>query len=178
MGRLRPIKGQDRFLRIAARIAQKNTAVRFIIVGGDNFEVADLYANEVKQLPKTLGIEDLVTFTGHLDDVRPALAGMDIFVNPGDPETFGLVNLEAMAMGIPVVAFDHAALPEIVEHGVSGLLVPSGNEHMLEAAITRLIEQPALATEMGRAGRTRVEQFFTAERMAAEIQAIWEEVLG
>ncbi|MBN1666892.1 MAG: glycosyltransferase family 4 protein [Anaerolineales bacterium] len=178
LGRLRPWKGQDRFLRAMSRVAAALPEARFLIGGGAIFDVQDDYAASLQRLVNHLGLQERVVFTGQLADVRPALAAMDVFVHPGDPEPFGLVNIEAMAMARPVVAFNHGALPEIVVHGQTGLLVPPGDEHALAAAVLELLQDPECRAAMGAAGRQRVEKHFTVARMVAEIEAVLQEVLA
>ncbi len=178
VGRLRPWKGQDRFLRAMARVADILPAARFLVVGGSIFGVQDGYAERLHRLAADLDIANRVTFTGHLSDVRPALAAMDLFVHPGDPEPFGLVNLEAMAMRKPVVAFAHGALPEIVLDGETGLLVQPGDEGALADAVLDLLSDPQRRSAMGAAARERVEAHFTAQRMVAEVDSALAAVLG
>jgi len=179
VGRLRPWKGQDRFLQAMARVAEETIpAAWFVVVGGVPFGSPDDYPKCLRHLAADLGLADRVIFTGHLADVRPALAAMDAFVHPGDPEPFGLVNLEAMAMGKPVVAFAHGALPEIVVDGETGVLVPPRDEMALAEAVVALLRDPARRAAMGQKGRTRVEECFTAERMAAELEAILQDIVG
>ncbi len=110
VGRLRPWKGQQRFLDMASTIVRQLPQARFVIVGGEPFGVKDDYGDRLKTRASVLGLDSILAFTGHVGDVRPALAAMDVFVHPGDPEPFGLVILEAMAMQKPIVAFDHGAL--------------------------------------------------------------------
>ena len=107
VGRARPLKGQDIFLQMAGQLAATVPDCRFLVVGGDPFQVDDDYEARLMAMCSQLGLDDRVHWTGQLEDVRPALEAMDIFVNPGAPEGFGLVNVEAMAMGKPVVAFAH-----------------------------------------------------------------------
>ncbi len=173
VGRLRPWKGQDRFLRAMARVAKRISEARFLIVGGAVFGVDDDYPQRLRRLAMDLGLADWVIFTGHLDDVRPALAAMDVFVHAGDPEPFGLVNVEAMAMSRPVVAFAHGALPEIVVDGETGMLVPPEDETALADAVVSLLRDPARRRDMGARGRARVETAFTAQRMAEAVADAW-----
>jgi glycosyltransferase involved in cell wall biosynthesis len=154
-----------------ARVANVIPSARFLVVGGAIFGIQDSYPERLHGLAAELGIEDRVVFTGQLADVRPALAAMDLFVHPGDPEPFGLVNLEAMAMGKPIVAFAHGALPEIVLDGETGLLAPPGDEGALAEAVIELLGDPNRRSVMGKAGRARVEAHFTAQRMADEVDA-------
>jgi glycosyltransferase involved in cell wall biosynthesis len=177
VGRLRPWKGQDRFLRIAARVSAAVPTAHYVIVGGNPFADGDDYAPSLPRLAAQLGIGDRVTFTGHLGDVRPALAAFDVFVHPGHPEPFGLVNVEAMAMALPVVAFAHGALPEIVNPD-TGFLIPPWAEEAMAGAIISLLDEPMRREELGAAARARVERHFTIQRVAAEMDAVFAAVLG
>jgi glycosyltransferase involved in cell wall biosynthesis len=178
VGRLRPWKGQERFLRIAARISKNYPDVRFIVVGGDPFQVDNDYSNHLQRLTGELGLADRVAFTGHLRDVREALAAMDVFVHPGDPEPFGLVNIEAMAMAKPVVAFAHGALPEIVVNGQTGYLVEPVDEIGMAEAVMDLLNNSTHSEKMGKAGRSRVESYFTIQRVVSEVEAVLEAVIS
>ncbi len=178
VGRLRPWKGQDRFLRVFARVLKMMPSAWGVVVGGVLFSEGDGYEERLHRLADDLGIADRVIFTGYLPDTSPALAAMDVFVHPGDPEPFGLVNLEAMAMAKPVVAFAHGALPEIVVDGETGVLVPPEDEVAMAEAIVRLLKDPSLRLAMGKAGRLRVEQEFTVERMVVRVSQAYEAIIG
>lgn len=177
VGRLRPWKGQDRFLRVLARVREKVPETWGLVVGGTPFQVKDDYPQRLHLLASELGLGGQVVFTGHLTDVRPALAAMDVFVHPGDPEPFGLVNIEAMAMSKPVVAFAHGALPEIVVTGKTGLLVLPGDEDAMAEAICTLLQNPSQRSALGSAGRERVQEYFTAHRMIDDIHKVLEEIM-
>ena len=172
VGRLRPWKGHHRFLHAMARVARKAPKARFLVVGGAVFGVDDEYPQHLRRLAADLGLAEQVIFTGHLHDVRPALAAMDVFVHAGDPEPFGLVNVEALAAGKPVVAFAHGALPEIVVHGKTGLLVPPGDVDALAHAVWALLADPDRRRAMGRWGRERVAAHFSAEQMAQNVERV------
>ena len=172
VGRLRPWKGVDRFLRIAAQVHLRFPSAVFLVVGGSPFNVRDGYAATLPLLAHELGIEDVVIFTGHLEDVRPALAVMDIFVHPGEPEPFGRVNIEAMAMQLPVVGFRHGALPEIVIDGKTGILALPYDETALVRGILDLLESHEKSARLGQSGRSRVQSVFTENKMVEEFSAV------
>ena len=178
IGRTRPWKGQDTFLQMALQLSEQEPACRFLIVGGDPFGVQDDYEARLLALGSQPELTDRVHWTGQLADVRPALAAMDIFVHPGAPEPFGLVNIEAMAMGKPVVAFGHGALPEIVLHEETGLLAAPGDVAALAESVARLLREPELSRSMGRAGRLRVEAHFRIERTVSELEGLYQELVG
>ncbi len=171
VGRLRPWKGQDRFLRLLARVRETRPEVWGVVVGGTPFGVEDDYPRRLRRLAERLGVAGQVVFTGQLADTRPALAAMDLFVHPGEPEPFGLVNIEAMAMARAVVAFAHGALPEIVADGETGLLVPAGDEVAMTEAVLRLLNDPQRLRVMGEAGRRRVVKSFHIERTVEAMEA-------
>jgi glycosyltransferase involved in cell wall biosynthesis len=147
------------------------------VVGGSPIGPGGGYPEELYRLSSELGLDSQVIFTGQIEDVRPALAAMDVFVHPGDPEPFGLVNLEAMAMGLPVVAFSHGALPEIVADGETGLLVQPYEIQALANSIARLLEDGELRADLGRQGRRRVEAEFRIERTARSVEILLEKLL-
>ncbi len=176
VGRLRPWKGHHSFLSAAARISSGNPEARFIIVGGSPLEEATGYAQDLRQYADEIGLAGRVSFTGHLEDVRPALAAMDIFVHAGDPEPFGLVNIEAMAMAKPVVAFAHGALPEIVVDSRTGCLVRPYDISGLADTIDQLLQDPERMRILGRAARKRVEDVFDIKDTTASIENVWDQV--
>lgn len=172
VGRLRPWKGQDRFLRVLAQVTAIVPDVKGLIVGGNPFGDGDGYLRVLQRESERLGLTSDVRFTGHVEDPRPAIATMDLFVHSGDPEPFGLVNIEAMAMGKPVVAFAHGALPEIVVDGKTGILVPPYDETAMASAIARLLVDPDRRKTMGIEARRRVEREFAIERTVAEFSSL------
>lgn len=170
VGRLRPWKGPDRFLRVFARVYEVVKNLHGLIVGGNPFGEEDDYARSLKSLAIELGVREQIHFTGQVVDPRPALAAMDVFVHPGDPEPFGLVNIEAMAMAKPVVAFAHGALPEIVLDGETGRLVMPGDEAAMSAALGSLLRDRDLRERFGRQGRRRAEVHFDVRQTAQRFE--------
>ncbi|MCY3764248.1 MAG: glycosyltransferase family 4 protein [Gemmatimonadetes bacterium] len=178
LGRLRPWKGQERFLRIASKVLRKSADTYFVIAGGDPFEINDGYTARLRFLVEELGIANRLTFTGQIHKVADVLIAMDLFVHPGEPEPFGLVNLEAMAMAKPIVAFSQGALPEIVEHDVTGVLVPPCDEEACATAIIELLQSPARMKDFGTAGRARVEQVFQVSRTVHAVEKLLQQQVG
>jgi glycosyltransferase involved in cell wall biosynthesis len=174
LGRLRPWKGQERFLEMATQVLRKEPDTYFLVGGGTPFQVRDGYAAHLQHLATASGLLNRVRFTGELEDVRPALSAMDVFVHPGDPEPFGLVNIEAMAMGKPVVALSHGALPEIVADGITGILVSPDRVQELSGAVLSLLRDSGARRRLGVAARRRVAAHFTGLGMTTGIAAILE----
>lgn len=178
VGRLRPWKGQHCFIEMAAAVIAAQPDTHFVVVGGSPLGEIDNYPDQLRQQVNAQNLGHCVHFTGHLSDVRPALAALDIFVHPGDPEPFGLVNVEAMAAGKPVVAFAHGALPEIVLPGKTGLLVPSGDVAGLVQAVTELLHDPDQRQQLGIAGQQRARNQFSIQQTAVHVSALLQKTLA
>jgi len=169
IGRLTGQKGVDILLRAFALVERCHPTVKLILAG----EGPDRPA--LSRLAKSLGLQR-VMFLGWRDDAADILADIDLLVVPSRWEGFGLVALEAMAMGKPVVASNVSALPEIVVPGQTGLLVPHGDAEELAEALGSILTDPKRAAEMGRAGRERVLKEFPVERMAKRMSGLYKQL--
>jgi glycosyltransferase involved in cell wall biosynthesis len=134
----------------------------------------------LKALTRRLGIEDLVTFSGYQPDpdgtlLPRAYASADIFVLPSLKEGFGLVLLEAMASGVPVIASDISAIPEVI--GDAGVLVPAMDSRALAHAIRSLIQSPARWSELRARGQARVNSLFSWDQVIAKVVAVYNEAI-
>ena len=165
-----PLKGLYYLLLAAARVARKHP-IEVVVVGEPKKE------GGIVRLIRRLGIDHLIHFTGrisHPEFVRQyAQAGMAVI--PSVYEGFGLPVGEAMACGVPVISTPGGALPEVV--GDAGLLVPPADPGALAAAIVHLLENPARAGALGRAGYQRVMAHFTWRRAAEKTVAVYNEVI-
>jgi glycosyltransferase involved in cell wall biosynthesis len=176
VARLFPGKGHLELLRALAVVKRKYPNVRLAIVGSDY--PADSGTTEMlKKLARELDIGENVVFTGQRSDIALLLAACDVFSLPSFEEPFGLVFAEAMAMKRPVVALTNGGTPEVVEHGRCGLLSPPGDIDALAANLLRLLGDPALRTQFGEYGRSRVEKHFTPQRMASDFAALYARML-
>jgi glycosyltransferase involved in cell wall biosynthesis len=119
-----------------------------------------------------------VTFTGRRDDVPAVTAALDIAVLPSYREAQGLSILEAMALSRPVVASAVGGIPEMIEDGRTGLLVPPRDPGALAAALVRLLKDPALAGRIGRAGHDLVDERFCVEQMVRAVETIYDEAVA
>jgi glycosyltransferase involved in cell wall biosynthesis len=180
IGHLTPWKGHEVFLEIARAVADRIPRSRFVVVGGSIYETHGHsgYPEALRQKTAALGLSDRVTFLGARDDVPDLLAALDVLVHPPTaPEPFGRVLAEAMAVGRPVVAARCGGIPEVVEDGVTGFLVPSADVGAFAAAVVRLLEDPALCRRLGHVGRRRAEARFGIEAHAAGVLEVYRAVL-
>lgn len=174
MGQIAPDKRQDLFLEAARRVLRQRPESRFLLAGASTDPVS---AEAVRRAAHDPALSGRVILAGFREDVPNLLQALDIAVVPSRAESFGLVAIEAMANGRPVVGSCSGALPEIVEHGTNGLLFPAGDGHGLAEAILTLVEDPGKRREMGRAARKTWEERFTLEREIRETEALYVSLL-
>ena len=177
-GRVVPWKGQHVFVRAMQEVCKVCPDVRGFIVG-DESDGDSSYMREVVEQAQRLELDSRIFITGYRDDVRGLMSMMDVVVHASTrPEPFGMVIIEAMAMGKPVVATEGGGPSEIITHGKSGILVPRGDIESLASAIRMLLENPARAKELGEAGRRVVVERFTSTQQAEAVMRIYRNLLN
>ena len=167
VARLSPEKGIDVLLQALAR----RPDIPLVVVG-DGGRRAELEA-----LARDLGRAEATWFVGFQARPQDFIAGMDLFVLPSRREGLGLVLLEAMRAELPVVASNVGGIPDVVDHGVTGVLVPPEDPVALADAIERLLADPELRARFGAAGRARFEAHFSTEQEARAYEALYDELV-
>lgn len=170
-GRLAKVKGITYLVQALAALRQEMPDIRLDIAGSGPERVS------IEMEVRNLGLENHVRFLGWCSDLQPIFAGWDIFVQPSLQEGFGLATLEAMAAGLPVVATEVGGLPEIVENGKTGWLVPPKDPAALADRLRALLLNPQERRAMGAAGRTRVLEHFSARQMVTRISDLYDSLL-
>jgi glycogen synthase len=176
VGRLASNKGLVPLLEAFAPLARGDPPATLVLVGEDGGMAARVDAKA-----RELGLSGRVRRVGHVADealLAAAYREARALVLPSEYEAFGLVLLEAMAQGTPVVASRVGGIPEIVEDGRTGLLVPPDSPTELAAALRRIWEEPELARRLGDAGRTEVVPRYRWESVAEAVDRIYREVAG
>lgn len=171
VGRLTPQKDPLAFLRVLAALRAEMPEARALLVGDGPLR------SQAEALASRLGLGAACRFTGVRRDVPALLAAMDLFVLSSVSEGFPFVVLEAMAMERPVVATAVNGVPELIEEGVSGHLVPRGDEGALTRAALALLRAPERAKALGRAARRRVAERFAVGRMLERTEALYLELV-
>lgn len=164
---LREGKRIDVLVSAAPRILARHPETEFLIVGDGPCR------DSLVGLARAAGVADRISFLGHRDDVPGVLAGSDVFVLPSDSEALPNVVIEAMAAGLPVVATRVGGIPELVEDGATGYLVPPGNSDAIAGALNALLADPDQAARMGRAGRRRIEETCSFDRMVEAFESLY-----
>jgi len=174
VGRLAPYKGPQFLLEAIPHVLKEIPEAKFTFVGSARFD-----APKIAQLIRRSDIKNAVKFTGYVsDEMLPAFYSFcDVFCYPSLWEGFGLTPAEAQAAGKPVVAFNTCALPEVVEDGVTGFLVPPRDSDALGEAIVKLLSDNEMRRRMGQKARIRAEQMFSWEKAAHRTLEVYEEAL-
>lgn len=168
----RPNKGFTFFIAACEIVQRQYPPARFLL-GGRAYAPDVSFATSIWMRGQMLRATGALEFTGFLPDVGTFLSALDIFVLPSDCEPFGLILVEAMARGVPVIATRAGGVPEIVVDGESGLLVPPRDPQAMAEAILNLLANPLRRVEMGEAGRDRVRRHFDRRRMIAAYEGLY-----
>jgi len=167
VARLSPEKDIANLVRATAMAVERAPDLRVEVAGGGPCR------EQLVRLAAELGVADRIVFLGEVRDVPAALARARMLVLPSRSEGIPLTVLEAMACGLPVVGTRVGGLPEVVEDGVTGLLVPPADPAALAAAIVQTWSDPDRLDRLGHAGRRRAEECFDVRRMVAQFEALY-----
>jgi glycosyltransferase involved in cell wall biosynthesis len=172
VGRLTAVKNYPLLLRASAEVFRAFPGAVLTVVGEGEAQAS------LASLARDLRIADRVRFTGFRKDVSDLLHASDLFVHASLMEGCPNVVLEAMAMGKPVVATEVGGVPELVRHGETGLLVPTGNEAALARALEGMLEAPGMRRRMGEAGRSRARQVFDRQTQVVRLESYLDRMTG
>ncbi len=171
VGRLVPYKGLRTLLRAFRRVHKQNPSAQLVLIGSGP------ESSHLRRLSKQLGVANSTRFLGKVsrEVLRDVYSACDLFVLPSRSrsEAFGIVLLEAMARGKPVVATHVGGIPYVVNHGKTGFLVPPHDPVPLAKRISRLLNNPALCSKIGKAGRERVMRKFTREPTTRQLEKLY-----
>jgi glycosyltransferase involved in cell wall biosynthesis len=176
VGRLNRWKGYDLFVTAVAKVAPAYPAARFVIAGdpppGEEWRTRDL-----ERRLAAAGLTDRVLLPGFVADGAAVCDAADVVVVPSTwPDPFPTVVLEAMRSGCAVVAASGGGVPEMIEDGVSGILVPPGDAAALAEAISLLLTDPARMSELGERAKARVAAEFSVDGMVAGIEDVYRDL--
>jgi glycosyltransferase involved in cell wall biosynthesis len=166
VGNLAPSKGHLGFIEAAALIKRQSARpVKFVIVGRD-LELWRAYSDQLRATVTTLGLEGDVRFEGYRADIADVLSAFDVLVVPSHWEPLGVIVMEGMAAGKPIVATDAGGIPEMVHDGVEALLFPPQDAQKLADAVLRLTTNAVLAANLAANARRRVWDAFSPQQAA------------
>lgn len=165
-------KRLDIWLDAARLLADARPDARFLLVGDGPLR------SELEERARRLGLEERVVFTGLQDDSKPFFAALDVYMMSSEFEGLPLALLEAMASRRAVVTTPAGGIPEVIEDGKNGMLVPFGDAAALAAAAVALLADGEARRGLGAAARRRVEEDFSVARMAAQLEGFYREVVA
>jgi L-malate glycosyltransferase len=167
-----PDKGQEWIIRALAALHNEFPSCRLLLAGDGPCR------KELETLAESLGIADAMIFAGFVKDIENVYAALDVFLLPSLFEALNNSLLAAMAHAIPSIAFQQGGQAEIIQDGISGLLVPPKDTERLASAIRKILHDASLAGSLARAARRRIEENFSAESMVDSTVRIYEEALS
>jgi glycosyltransferase involved in cell wall biosynthesis len=171
-GRLEPVKRLDLFLAAAKLISARMPEARFLIVG------AGCEANPLREIARATGLEKVVLFLGHRDDIYDVLRALDVFVLCSDHEGLPMVLLEALYLGVPVVARAVGGITDVILDGVTGILTDSSTPEPLAQACVDLLTDAERRERLSAAAVASVSEKFTADRNADQVAALYRALCG
>ncbi len=183
VAQLSPWKGQDTAVEAVGILAAAGVDAHLLLIGSAKFIASatrfdnEAYVAGLKARIAELGIGDRVSWLGEREDVPELIRALDILLLPSREEPFGRALIEAMALGVPVLATQVGGPPEIITDGVQGRLLAPGEPRVWADAVADLAAHPERAREMGRAGVARVAEAFTPELHAAAVISVYEQAL-
>lgn len=171
---LRPEKGHEYLLRTAKLVIEHYPQVTFLVVGREKYN-GDI--NRLEAITKDLGIQNNVIFTGFREDVAALTSLFDVFVLSSLAEGLPLTLLEAMLQGKPPVATSVGGIPEVIENGVNGFVVPPRDPELLAEKILLLLKNEALWAEVSPRATQTIQDRFGVQQMVKDIEEVYKEVL-
>ena len=177
-GRVIPWKGQKEFLQAAVTLLPRFPDLRLLIVGGVSDGEPE-YMDECRGIAEASGYADRIEFTGMVTDVTSYYRRCSVVVHASiQPEPFGMVLIEGMAEGRPIVASSLGAAPEIIEEGVEGYIVHPEDRETMAARIATLVADPELAARMGRKGHAKVQALYDPRVAARAFEQLYRQLAG
>lgn len=175
VGELKHLKGQQDFILAAQIVVKKFPETHFIIVGKDN-SYDKSFRRELKRLVKTFDLEQNFSWFDWIEDTKPLLSSLDIFVSPSHSESFGLAILEAMASGCAIISTETEGAKELFGNEENGILTHVKNPVNLAEKICEILENKEKITKLGKNAQKRAKENFGLEKMISETEKIYREI--
>jgi len=178
VGRLDRGKGQEFLLRAAALLRDRGIPVHVLLVGEDTRGETQEYGSTLRRLAAELHISDSISFHGFSQSVLPAYAAMNCFVLTSLSETYGMVTIEAMAAGLPIVGTASGGTPEILRDGESGLLLPPRDAAALADTLAQLLSDPERMQRLGRNARHEAQNRFSHHLQCERYETVYGQLMA
>jgi glycosyltransferase involved in cell wall biosynthesis len=173
VARLHAEKGYDHLFEALPEIRRRTRQPFRLLIAGEG-PLRAAYEGRVR----ALGCGDVVRFLGFRKDIADLMIASDVFLLPSIAEAFGLALVEALYEGLPVVATRVGGIPEIVDDGIDGILIPPASADAIAGAVAELLSNPTKRAELAGKGRNKVVEKFSFEKMLRECEAVYSELWG
>lgn len=177
VGQVQDIKGHEELVQAAPTVLAQVPSAHFVIVGSAFTDTSKSFLIHLQRSIHGLGLSGRFHFLGFRDDIPAVMRALDLLVAPSRSEAFGRVVVEGLAAGLPVIGAKVGGIPEIIEDGKNGVLVPPGNVDALAEAIVRIAENSSLRDALAQRG-PEVAQMFSVGHHVARVQALYDSILG
>ncbi|MBA3252065.1 MAG: glycosyltransferase family 4 protein, partial [Geodermatophilaceae bacterium] len=184
VAQLTPWKGQDTAIEALRMLCEEGRDARLLLIGSAKFLASstrfdnERYLAGLRELVARAGLQDRVWWLGEREDVPELMRALDVLMLPSWEEPFGRALIEAMALGVPVIATNVGGPPEILDDGREGVLLPPREPAAWAQAVARLADDPDRAAAMGAAGRRRVHRQFTVARHLDAVLALYAQAVA
>jgi glycosyltransferase involved in cell wall biosynthesis len=172
VGRLDPSKGQDVLIKALDLLKKKNIEIHALFVGKETYGDSRKYPEYLKELSAQLGVQAQIHFREFTSEPVLAFAALDVFVMSSHAEAFGMVTVEAMASGLPVIGTDAGGTPEILEEGKVGLLFPPDDHEKLADALEKVYKDSQLRNALGLTARQSAIQKYGYQTQCASVETL------
>lgn len=176
-GRIAPVKGHDYFFRAVPDILKKFESTRVLVVGEDPSEKKD-FLRKIMKIAFDLKINDNISFLGFRNDMQTIMKCLDILIVPSLAEPFGRVVIEGMAAKTPIIATSVGGIPEIIDNGINGILIPPMDERAIATAAIDLLSNRSYAMELVKNAEKKVEENFLVEIQLSKIEKIYNKLIA
>jgi len=180
IGRFQRLKGHMTFVIMASEICKRYPQMKFLMVGGEVFgDRAEYeYGEEVREYIHDLRLENNIVVTGFRRDIPRILGCLDVLVVPSEVETFGMVILEAMAAGVPVISCARGGPREIIKNGGNGFIIDGQDSKQLAEKVLQVIESPSLMLDIIVNGKNTVRELYQIKDQVGKIESLYLELMG
>lgn len=172
LGRLDPAKGQEYLIKAVSLLLRKNIEVHALIMGEESRGDTRKYPQMLQNLVQELNIENFIHFRPFTEQTEKAFAALDVFIMASLGETYGMVTVEAMASGLPVIGTDTGGTPELLDFGSSGILIPPKSEHALAEAIEKLIHNKSLREELSKKAYSKALNSYDYQTQCSQLEQL------
>lgn len=178
VGRLDSKKGQHLLIEACAKVRRDGLMLQLLLVGDATADEGLKYTEKLESLIDEHGLSNCVHFRPHIEQIEFAYAAMDLFVLPSQSETYGMVTIEAMASGLPIIATGSGGTPDIVQDGQTGLLIQPDSVDQLASALKKLLDSPPTARSLSEQARRVAVSRYSHDQQCSHFERLFARLIS